>query len=220
MVVVESRIEPRADLSGLVAEVAGVVAASLGASELELRFVVLDAQTGSQAWTEDVDGVPTSFLAAERFPAGDVGVCLVAHEAVHAVHHRVRPEPWPATVATKLFEEAVAVGVSRGVAPGVADVDAASFGSLSEAWLAECDEAWPATRAALAGAVAGGDARLAELFGRPERRPADAELPVRCGYAAAMRLAPDFGRRASAGDLVRLDARAATELVAAVLEDA
>jgi hypothetical protein len=226
VVVVESRIEPRADLPGLVAEVADVVAASLDASGLELRFVVLDAQTGSQAWTEDVDGVPTSFLAAERFPAGDVGVCLVAHEAAHAVHHRVRPEPWPVTVATKLFEEAVAIGVSRAVAPGIAEVDAASFGSLPEAWLAECDAAWPATRAVLAAAVAGGgeesggEGLFAELFARPERRPADAELPVRCGYAAALRLAPALGRMAPAADLVRLEAQAAIELVAAVLEDA
>ncbi len=219
MVAVESRIEDGAGVGGLVAEVAGRVAASLDASELELRFVVLDAGTGSQAWTEDVDGVPTSFLAAERFPDGAAGACLVAHEAAHAVHHRVRPRPWPVTVATKLFEEAVATAVARAEVPGLADADVAAFGSLPDAWLAECDATWPAIRAALAAAVAGGDdGRFAELFARPELRPPGAELPVRCGYAAALRVAPELARTASAAELVRLDAGAATERVAAALE--
>ena len=121
MIAVESRIEAGADLAGLVREVSARVAASLDAAGLDLRFVVLDAGTGSQAWTEDVDGVPTSFLAAERFPAGDVGVCLLAHEAAHAVHHRLRPRPWPVTAATKLFEEALAIGLVNRIvqAPGL-----------------------------------------------------------------------------------------------------
>lgn len=217
MIAVESRIEAGADLAGLVREVSARVAASLDAAGLDLRFVVLDAGTGSQAWTEDVDGVPTSFLAAERFPAGDVGVCLLAHEAAHAVHHRLRPRPWPVTAATKLFEEALAIGVSRVVAPDVSGADAAAFGTFSDAWLAVCDAAWPETRDAL---LHEGDARFAELFARPELRPAGARLPVRCGYAAALRLAPVLGRPRSAAELVRLDAHAATKVVAAALEGA
>jgi hypothetical protein len=215
VIAVENRIENGADLPALVVDVAARVAASLDAGELELRFVVLDAGTGSQAWTEEVDGSPASFLAAERFPAGEVGVCLVAHEVAHAVQHRLRPEPWPVTVATKLFEEAVAIGVSRAVAPNVCDVDAAAFGAFPQAWLAECDAAWPATRAAL---LQAGDERFAELFARPELRPAGAELPVRCGYAAALRLAPALLAAAAPAELVRLDANAATALFGRVLE--
>lgn len=217
VVAVENRVENGVDLSGLVAAVSSRVAALLDADGLELRFVVLGAGTGSQAWTEDVDGVPVSFLAAGLVPDGDVGVCLVAHEATHAVHRRVRPEPWPVTAATKLFEEAVAMGVSRAIAPGVSDVDAAAFGTFPEAWLAECDAAWPATRAVLS---AGGDERFAELFARPELRPSGAELPVRCGYAAALRLVPALLRAAPASELVRLDADAATALVGRTLEAA
>ncbi len=215
MIEVESRDGSAPELAALVAEVAAGVAASLDASGLELRFVVLDAGTGSHAWTEEVDGAPVSFLAAERFPGGQVGVCLVAHEATHAVHHRVRLGAWPAQAATKLFEEAVAVSVSRGVAPDVSDADAAAFGGRSEAWLAECDEAWPAIRDAL---LHGGEERYAELFARPELLPDGATLPPRCGYAAAVRIAPALCASAPPAELVRLDAADATALVAAVLE--
>lgn len=95
----------------------------------------------SNGWVAPLDGELTLFLALEMLPSPPYDKVLVAHEAIHLIHHRLRPDPWPETVATRLYDEGLATALSQRLVPGLRLDEYLWFDTGWGKWLHDCEAA-------------------------------------------------------------------------------
>ncbi len=80
-------------------------------------MVLLVGGHTSDGWVTELDGRDTIFLALEYLGDPPYDGVLVSHEAFHVAHARHGAGGWPEDGAASLFQEGLAVAVSRAAPP-------------------------------------------------------------------------------------------------------
>jgi hypothetical protein len=151
-----------------------------GLLEDDLDVVLLVGGHTSNGWVTGLDGRATLFLALESLGEPPYDGVLLTHEAFHVAHSQHEAETWPEDCAGSLFQEGLAVAVSREVHPGLSDSAYLWFDGDHDGWADECADVTPQLAA-----------RTLGLLERPYEDPAvkalftahpQPGLPVRAGY--------------------------------------
>lgn len=192
------------DWQGLLADAAARLTV-LMPGPVEVPVVVFVGMGSSNGWVTSLRGRPTVFLAAELTPPAPMRVVLAAHELTHAIQQLGEPG-WQAQdypLGALLLAEGVGTYVSSLVQPGHGDDEYLWLDTGHRQWLWDCERAWPAAAAALLAVLeepCGGAAERRFFTARSDLP--DAEVPVRFGYYAGLRVARDLAGTVSPAELV------------------
>lgn len=147
----------------------------------DLDVVLLVGGHTSDGWVTELDGRDTIFLALEFLGDPPYDGVLVSHEAFHVAHARHGAGGWPEDGAASLFQEGLAVAVSRELHPGLPDSAYLWSDDAHGSWVEECAELGPELAARMLGALdtSYDDEVVRALFTGGHRQPG---LPVRAGY--------------------------------------
>jgi hypothetical protein len=147
----------------------------------DLDVVLMVGGHTSNGWVTDLDGRDTVFLALEFLGDPPYDGVLVSHEALHVAHLRRGAGVWPEDGAASLFQEGLAVAVSRALHPGLPDSAYLWHDDAHDDWVDECAAMGPQLAARTLGLLdrAHDDPAVLALF-TGGRGPAG--LPARAGY--------------------------------------
>jgi hypothetical protein len=147
----------------------------------DLDVVLLVGGHTSDGWVTEVGDTVTLFLALEFLADPPYDGVLVSHEAFHVAHARHGAASWPEDCTAGLFQEGIAVAISREIHPGLDDTAYLWFDDHHSDWVQECE----AAGASIA-------RRALERLEAPYQEPAvralfttrddEPELPPRAGY--------------------------------------
>jgi hypothetical protein len=171
-------VEARAH--GLVEQVEGAFHAD-GLIDDDLDVVLMVGAHTSNGWVTEVGGRETLFLALEFLGEPPYDQVLVSHEAVHVAHLRNGAGGWPEDGAAGLFQEGLAVAVSRMLHPGLTDSAYLWHDGAHDDWVEECAALAPQLAARTLGVLDAPeeDPTVRALFTGTRPQPG---LPVRAGY--------------------------------------
>jgi hypothetical protein len=147
----------------------------------DLDIVLLVGAHTSDGWVTELGDTVTLFLALEFLPDPPYDAVLVSHEAFHVAHARHGAAAWPEDCAASLFQEGIAVAISREIRPGLAHSAYLWFDDAHADWVEECR----ASETAIARrALDGLETSYQELSVRAlfTTRDDERELPARAGY--------------------------------------
>jgi hypothetical protein len=170
----------------------------------DLDVVLLVGGHTSNGWVTELDGRSTLFLALELLGEPPYDAVLLTHEAFHVAHAQHGAEEWPEDCAGSLFQEGLAVAVSREVHPGLSDSSYLWFDGEHDEWVDAC--------AAVCTAIT--DRARSELdtsYDEPRARALftvldeEEELPPRAGYWLGDRVARRLRESHSLRDLLAWD---------------
>jgi hypothetical protein len=191
---------------------------SEGLLDDDLDVVLMVGAHTSDGWVTELGEAVTLFLALEFLADPPFDGVLVSHEAFHVAHARHGAASWPEDCAASLFQEGLAVAVSREIHPGLDDSAYLWFDDAHAGWVRECESA--------ASAIA---RRAHDRLAAPYRDPAvrslfttrddDRELPPRAGYWLGDRVVRRLLERQSAGELLGWDHATTTRALAAQLSE-
>ena len=147
----------------------------------DLDVVLLVGGHTSNGWVTELDGRATLFLALESLGEPPYDGVLLTHEAFHVAHSQHRAETWPEDCAGSLFQEGLAVAVSREVHPGLSDSAYLWFDGTHDGWADECAAMAPQLAARTLGLLdlPYDDPGVKALFTGEHPQPG---FPVRAGY--------------------------------------
>jgi hypothetical protein len=154
---------------------------SAGLIDDDLDVVLLVGGHTSNGWVTDLSGQETMFLALEFLGDPPYDGVLVSHEAFHVAHLRHGAGGWPEDGAASLFQEGLAVAVSRALHPGLPDSAYLWNDDDHDDWVAECAAMAPELAARALGLLdtSYDDPRVRGFFTGDHAVP---DLPVRAGY--------------------------------------
>lgn len=187
----------------LVQESEGFFAAE-GLIEDDLDVVLMVGGHTSNGWVTDLDGRDTLFLALEFLGEPPHDAVLLTHEAFHVAHSRHGAQDWPDDCASDLFQEGLAVAVTREVHPGLSDSAYLWNDEDHRDWVPECAAAEQAiaTRALAELGTPDDELRVRALFTIQDD---EKELPPRAGYWLGDRVCRRLREQHSLGDLLAWD---------------
>ncbi len=113
----------------------------------DLDVVLLVGGHTSNGWVTELDGRSTLFLALEFLGEPPYDAVLLTHEAFHVAHSRHGAGSWPEDCASDLFQEGLAVAVSRELHPGLPESAYLWFDDGHDDWAAACAAVGPAIAA-------------------------------------------------------------------------
>jgi hypothetical protein len=147
----------------------------------DLDVVLMVGGHTSNGWVTELDGREVLFLALEFFGDPPYDGVLVSHEAFHVAHARHGAGGWLENCSASLFQEGIAVAISRELHPGLPDSAYLWFDDEHEAWVADCVRAQPkiATRALAQLDTPYDDLLVRALFTIQDD---ERDLPPRAGY--------------------------------------
>jgi hypothetical protein len=147
----------------------------------DLDVVLLVGGHTSNGWVTEHDGRDTMFLALEFLGDPPYDGVLVSHEAFHVAHLRHGAGAWPEDGAASLFQEGLAVAVSRELHPGLPDNAYLWHDEVHDDWVEECAEMAPELAAHALGPLDApyDDPGVRSLFTGSRQEEG---LPVRAGY--------------------------------------
>lgn len=147
----------------------------------DLDVVLLVGGHTSNGWVTELDGRDTMFLALEYLGDPPYDGVLVSHEAFHVAHLRHGAATWPEDGAASLFQEGLAVAVSRELHPGLLDSAYLWNDEDHEDWVEECAAMAPELAARTLGRLDTpyDDPSVKALFTGDQPEPG---LPARAGY--------------------------------------
>jgi hypothetical protein len=107
----------------------------------DLDVVLMVGGHTSNGWVTELDGREVLFLALEFLGDPPYDGVLVSHEAFHVAHSRHGAGGWAEACSASLFQEGIAVAVSRGLHPGLPDSAYLWFDGDHESWVRDCEDA-------------------------------------------------------------------------------
>ncbi len=170
----------------------------------DLDVVLLVGGHTSNGWVTELGETVTLFLALEFLGDPPYDGVLVSHEAFHVAHARHGAGDWPEDGAASLFQEGLAIAISREIRPGLADSAYLWFDDAHADWVRECETAETAiARRALEHLDTSYDEMAVRaLFTTQED---EKELPPRAGYWLGDRLLRRLLARHPSSDLLVWD---------------
>ncbi len=226
----EHCLKAAADVPRLAAEIVTVEARARRLTELaeksfredgllddDLDVVLLVGARTSDGWVTELGGAVTLFLALEFLGDAPYDGVLVSHEALHVAHARRGAATWPEDCAASLFQEGIAIAISRQIHPGLADSAYLWFDDAHADWVADCERARAmiASRALEQLDTSYQEAQVRALFTVLESAK---ELPPRAGYWLGDLLTRRLLERHPSGELLVWDHPRTRAAVAAELE--
>lgn len=180
----------------------------------DLDVVLLVGARTSDGWVTELDGRPTLFLALEFLGDPPYDALLLSHEAFHIAHARHGAETWPEDCAASLFQEGLAVAVTRDLHPGLSDSAYLCFDDAHGDWVDDCARLAPqiAGRALAELDTSYDDLRVRSLF---TTRADEEGLPSRSGYWLGDRVLRRLMRDHPTRELLAWDHPTAREALAA-----
>jgi hypothetical protein len=147
----------------------------------DLDVVLMVGGHTSNGWVTEYHGREVLFLALEFLGDPPYDEVLVSHEALHIAHDRLGAADWQEDCAASLFQEGIAVAITREFHPGLPESAYLWFDGDHEAWVAACaqTETKIATRALTELDTPQDDVLARALF---TMQPEEPELPPRAGY--------------------------------------
>ena len=147
----------------------------------DLDVVLLVGGHTSNGWVTELDGRDVLFLALEFLGDPPYDGVLVSHEAFHVAHARHGAGEWTEDCSASLFQEGIAVAISRELHPGLPDSAYLWFDGRHETWVADCEQARTkiATRALAELDTPYDDLLVRVLF---TVQDGERDLPPRAGY--------------------------------------
>ena len=147
----------------------------------DLDVVLLVGGRTSDGWVTELDDTVTLFLALEFLADPPYDGVLVSHEAFHVAHARHGAASWPEDCSASLFQEGIAVAISRELHPGLPDSAYLWFDDRHEGWVTACEQALAkiAARALSQIDTPYDDPLVRALFTVQE---GERDLPPRAGY--------------------------------------
>jgi hypothetical protein len=147
----------------------------------DLDVVLMVGGHTSNGWVTGLGETVTLFLALEFLGDPPYDGVLVSHEAFHVAHARHGASGWPEDGAAGLFQEGLAVAVSRALHPGLPDSGYLWMDDAHAAWVEECTDLAPVLAARMLGLLDTpyDDEAVRSFFTGDRRQP---DLPVRAGY--------------------------------------
>jgi hypothetical protein len=170
----------------------------------DLDVVLLVGGHTSNGWVTELGDTVSLFLALEFLGDPPHDGVLVSHEAFHVAHSRHGAGAWPEDCAASLFQEGLAVAVSREIHPGLDDSAYLWFDDTHADWVRGCEaaEAAIAQRALEHLATSYDETAVRALF---TTRDDERELPSRAGYWLGDRLVRGLLARHPTSDLLVWD---------------
>jgi len=147
----------------------------------DLDVVLMVGGHTSNGWVTELDGREVLFLALEFLGEPPYDGVLVSHEAFHVAHARHGAGAWLENCSASLFQEGIAVAISRELHPGLPESAYLWFDGDHEAWVDDCERARPriATRALAELDTPYDDPLVRALFTVQDD---ERDLPPRAGY--------------------------------------
>jgi hypothetical protein len=147
----------------------------------DLDVVLMVGGHTSNGWVTELDGREVLFLALEFLGDPPYDGVLVSHEAFHVAHARHGAGEWLENCSASLFQEGIAVAISRDLHPGLPDSAYLWFDDQHEDWVAHCVQAQHkiATRALAELDTPYDDLLVRALFTIQDD---ERDLPPRAGY--------------------------------------
>ena len=147
----------------------------------DLDVVLLVGGHTSNGWVTELDGRDVLFLALEFLGDPPYDGVLVSHEAFHVAHARHGAGEWTEDCSASLFQEGIAVAISRELHPGLPESAYLWFDGRHETWVADCERARTkiATRALAELDTPYDDLLVRVLF---TVQDGERDLPPRAGY--------------------------------------
>lgn len=183
----------------------------------DLDVVLMVGGRTSNGWVTELGGTVTLFLALEFLGEPPYDAVLVSHEAFHVAHGRHGADTWPEDCAASLFQEGIAVAISREIHPGLDDSAYLWNDDAHGDWVSQCE----AAEAAIARRALG---QLDAPYDEPAARALftilaeERELPPRAGYWLGDRLLRGLLERHPASDLLVWDHTLVRDALAAELD--
>jgi hypothetical protein len=173
----------------------------------DLDVVLMVGGHTSNGWVTGLGETVTLFLALEFLGDPPYDGVLVSHEAFHVAHSRHGADAWPEDGAASLFQEGIAVAISREIHPGLDDSAYLWFDDAHPDWVAACAAAEPL-------ATPYDDVACRALFTIQDD---ERDLPPRAGYWLGDRLVRRLLDQHPASTLLTWDHATATTALAAEL---
>jgi hypothetical protein len=104
----------------------------------ELDVVLMVGSHSSNGWVTALEGTTTLFLALEFLGEAPFDAVLISHEALHVAQARRGAASWPHDCTSSLFQEGLAVAISRELHPGLPDSAYLWFDDAHTDWVQEC----------------------------------------------------------------------------------
>jgi hypothetical protein len=147
----------------------------------DLDVVLMVGGHTSNGWVTELDGREVLFLALEFLGDPPYDGVLVSHEAFHVAHARHGAGAWTENCSASLFQEGIAVAISRELHPGLPDSAYLWFDGEHESWVGDCERARTkiATRALAELDTPYDDMLVRVLF---TMQDGERDLPPRAGY--------------------------------------
>src|SRR3954454_19381272 len=147
----------------------------------DLDVVLMVGGHTSNGWVTELDGREVLFLALEFLGDPPYDGVLVSHEAFHVAHSRHGAGKWFEDCSASLFQEGIAVAVSRDLHPGLPDSAYLWFDGDHGAWVRSCEAAQTkiVTRALAELDTSYDDPLVRVLF---TAQDVERDLPPRAGY--------------------------------------
>jgi hypothetical protein len=182
----------------------------------DLDVVLMVGGHTSNGWVAELGETVTLFLALEFLGEPPYDGVLVSHEAFHVAHSRHGADAWPEDGAASLFQEGIAVAISRETHPGLDDSAYLWFDDAHTDWVADCAAAETAVvrRALEHLATPYDDLSCRALFTIQDD---ERDLPPRAGYWLGDRLVRRLLDTHPTSTLLRWDHATATTALAAEL---
>src|SRR5262245_55345307 len=179
----------------------------------DLDVVLMVGGHTSNGWVTELDGREVLFLALEFLGDAPYDGVLVSHEAFHVAHARHGAEEWPEDCTASLFQEGIAVAISRELHPGLPDSAYLWFDGEHASWVAACERlrARIATRALAELDTPYDDFLVRVLFTVQDD---ERDLPPRAGYWLGDVVLRRLLDQHTAGELLAWDHVAARRAVA------
>jgi hypothetical protein len=170
----------------------------------DLDVVLMVGGHTSNGWVTTLEGRDTMFLALEFLGDPPYDGVLVSHEAFHVAHLRHGAGEWPEDGAASLFQEGLAVAVSRMLHPGLPDSAYLWNDDEHEDWVEECATMAPQLAARTLGLLDSpyDEEAVRALFTGDHRAPG---LPVRAGYWLGDVVLRDLLTQTASEELVEWD---------------
>jgi hypothetical protein len=182
----------------------------------DLDVVLLVGGHTSNGWVTDRDGRATLFLALEFLGEPPYDAVLLSHEAFHVAHSRHGSGAWPEDCGSGLFQEGLAVAVSRELHPGLSDSAYLWFDDDHAEWVAACAASEKAITDRVRAELHTSDqeVRVRALFTIQE---GETELPPRAGYWLGDRVGRRLREQHTLGELLAWDHPSTLMALAGVL---
>ncbi len=147
----------------------------------DLDVVLMVGGHTSNGWVTELDGREVLFLALEFLGDPPYDGVLVSHEAFHVAHARHGAADWGKDCSASLFQEGIAVAISRQLHPGLPHSAYLWFDGDHRSWVGDCERTRTkiATRALTELDTPCEDLLVRVLFTVQE---GERDLPPRAGY--------------------------------------